>query len=293
MSTTQSGKWISDWTAEDPIQIGYVAVAHDGGTWTPGLRPYLQYRNLGVEGVSEEKVGVQHIRFTGDEAVQSDWHVHDLDFQFVYVLSGSIEIENRHGETVTLGPHDTGYTPGLFWHREKISPGYSCIEITGPARGETITGLDSPLPERAATLDPDVRANYTFESPDAYVKGNGPRKFFLYRDLGTREPSENRLHIHVVKATEPGAGTGWHYHTMAQWFWILGGTAGIRVEDKPHWQLVEGDSMCIGFGEHMRHNVAPFSGDYAVLEMCVPAVYDTIAVPPPENCDAAPEGAKE
>ena len=51
--------------------------------------------------------------------------------------------------------------------------------------------------------------------------------------------------------------------------------------------------MCIGFGETMRHNVAPVSGDYAVLEMCVPAIYDTIAVPPPENCDGAPEGAKE
>jgi hypothetical protein len=39
--------------------------------------------------------------------------------------------------------------------------------------------------------------------------------------------------------------------------------------------------MCVGYGKGMRHNVAPFSGDYAVLEMCVPAVYETIPVDAP------------
>jgi hypothetical protein len=80
---------------------------------------------------------------------------------------------------------------------------------------------------------------------------------------------------------------------MAQWFWILGGSAVIRVEDMPEWELVEGDAMCIGYGERMRHNVAPLTGDYAVLEMCVPAEYDTIAVPPPEGSAPPREGAKE
>ena len=45
--------------------------------------------------------------------------------------------------------------------------------------------------------------------------------------------------------------------------------------------------MCVGRGPHMRHNVTNFSGDYAVLEMCVPAEYDTIAVDAPEG--AAPD----
>lgn len=291
--SAQKDTWISGWTADEPIQIGYVAVGRDEGTWEQGLRPYLQYRDLGVAGVSDGKIGVKHIRTTSDTPVASDWHVHDLDFQFFYVLEGEITLENRHGESVTLGKGDTGYQPGLVWHRETISPGYACLEITGPAVGETITGLDSPLPARAAALDPERRGTFTYERPESYVKGNGPRKFFLYRDLGTREASDGRMHIHIVKATEPGAGTGWHYHTMAQWFWILGGSSVIRVEDRPRWELGVGDSMCVGYGESMRHNVAPFSGDYAVLEMCVPAEYDTIPVARPEGCDAAPEGAQE
>jgi hypothetical protein len=80
---------------------------------------------------------------------------------------------------------------------------------------------------------------------------------------------------------------------MAQWFMIVGGESWIRVEDRPTEHITVGDSMCIGSGEHMRHNVAPFSGDYAVLEMCVPAEYDTVAVPPPEGADTAPSGARE
>ena len=107
MSTVENA-WISDWTAEEPIQIGYVAVGRDEGTWEQGLRPYLQYRDLGVAGVSDGKIGVKHIRTTSAEPVSSDWHVHDLDFQFFYVLQGEITIENRHGESVTLGPGDTG-----------------------------------------------------------------------------------------------------------------------------------------------------------------------------------------
>ena len=80
---------------------------------------------------------------------------------------------------------------------------------------------------------------------------------------------------------------------MAQWFMIIGGSSVIRVENRPAYELNVGDTMCIGYGEHMRHNVAPFSADYAVLEMCVPAEYETTAVPPPEGAAPAPEGAKE
>jgi hypothetical protein len=36
----------------------------------------------------------------------------------------------------------------------------------------------------------------------------------------------------------------------------------------------------------MRHNVTDFSADYLVLEMCIPAEYETIAVDEPEGADA-------
>ncbi len=290
--TAEGGRWITDWTAADPVRIGYTAVAHDEGTWETGLRPYLSYRDLGLAAASGGKIGAKHVR--SEEAASSDWHCHDLDFQFFYVLKGTISIETERGEKVELGPGDTGYHPGLFRHREAISAGYEAVEITGPADGETITGKDAPLPERAATLDPDRDAFYSRDIDENYEMAAGPRAFFKYRDLGLRSRTDDRIHLHVVRATgEPGAGTGWHYHSMAQWFMIVGGTSTIRVEDRATQPLVVGDTMCIGSGPQMRHNVAPFSGDYAVLEMCIPADYETIAVEAPEGSAPAPEGAAD
>jgi quercetin dioxygenase-like cupin family protein len=293
MDATHQQTWISGWTAEDPIQIGYTAVGRDEGEWVSSDRPNLETRDLGVADASRGKIGVTHVRRTGTGPVELDWHCHDLDFQLVYLLQGSLTIEDEHGET-TLGPGDCVCMPALYRHRESIGDTYEAILITAPARYETIEGRNSALPARAAALDPDRRPVVTYERPESYTVGAGPRRFFAYRDLGTRGPTEDRIHVHIVRAQgEPGAGTGWHYHTMAQWFMILGGNSIIRVEDRPKYELGPLDSMCIGSGEQMRHNVAPFSGDYAVLEMCVPAEYETIPVPPPAGADAPPDGAKE
>jgi quercetin dioxygenase-like cupin family protein len=284
MSTMET--WKTGWTAEEPLEIGYTDVPHDGGTWERGLRPHFEYRDLGLAAVTGGKLTAMHIRTVpGAGEMRSDWHCHDLDFQFFYVVKGSITIETAHGETHTLGPGDTGYHPPLYFHREyDVSPDYEVVEITAPAEADTFTGRDAPLPERAAGLDPERRPVYTFERPESYELGAGPRKFFKYRDLGTRGPTGGRIHLHLVRATgRPGDGTGWHYHSMAQWFMIVGGRGEIRVEQRPRQPLEPGDTMCIGAGPQMRHNVGPFSGDYAVLEMCVPAEYETVAVDAPEG----------
>jgi quercetin dioxygenase-like cupin family protein len=275
---------MTGWTADEPLQIGYTDVPAGAGTWEKGLRPHLEYRDLGLAAATGGKMSAQHIRAVGRAGeMRDDWHSHDLDFQFFYVLKGAITIETEDGDVVTLCPGSTGYQPPLYRHREyDFTEDYECMAIYAPASFETVHGLDAPLPERAKELPPDRKPVYQHDTEDAYEMGAGPRKFFKYRDCGTREPTEGRIHIHVVRATgQPGEGTGWHYHTMAQWFLILGGTSDIRVEDRPRQHLSAGDTMCIGAGPAMRHDVSPYSGDYAVLEMCVPAEYDTVAVDQP------------
>ncbi len=294
MSTSSSTEWISGWTAQQPTQIDYVAVGPDEGTWHPFVQAGLEMRDLGLSDASEGRVSAHHIRGTGTPAGVGEWHCYDLDFEFFYVIAGRLEIEDQDGQVHEFGPGGAGYQPGLFWHREISRSGdLELVWITCPARPTRIDGRESPLPARAASLPPDRTAVYTHELDENYELGAGPRKFFRYRDLGTRGPTEGRIHVHIVRATEPGAGTGWHYHSMAQWFMIVGGDSWIRVEDRPAQHLVVGDTMCIGRGEGMRHNVAPFSGDYAVLEMCVPADYETVAVERPAGAAPAPEGAQE
>jgi quercetin dioxygenase-like cupin family protein len=282
----ESSPWVTGWTATDPLSIGYTQVRSDEGRWESGLRSHLQYRDLGLAAVTGGKLSAQHIRAVGKAGeMRNGWHCHDLDFQFFYVLRGWLKLQTQDGEHLTLGPGDSGYHPPFYWHDEyDFSEDYEVVELTGPAHVETITGRETPLPDRAATLDPAREPFYSFDVPENYEMGAGPRKFFRYRDLGTRGPTDGRIHLHVVRATgQPGEGTGWHYHSMAQWFMVLEGTSDIRIEEMPRQTLGPGDTMCIGSGPDMRHNVAPFSGDYAVLEMCVPAEYETQAVEAPDG----------
>jgi quercetin dioxygenase-like cupin family protein len=287
MSTVDKAAWQSGWTADDPPPIAFVHVPADAGSWSPSNRAGVERRDLGLNEATDGKMDVQHLRSAGGPADSGKWVAHDLDFQFLYVLRGELTLETEDGEQ-TLAVGGAACLPPLTRHRWGArSDDLEAVEITAPATFETVVGRDAPLPPRAAQLDPARAARITDDSDDNYVMGAGPRKFFRYRDLGARAVTDDRFHIHIVRATgQPGAGTGWHYHTMAQWFMILGGDSDIRVEDGPRTHLSTGDTMCIGAGPQMRHNVAPFSGDYAVLEMCVPAEYDTLAVD-------APEGAAE
>lgn len=296
MSIVSDVTWTTGWNASEPPQIGHVSVPVGQGAWKEGAQAGFEYRDLRLADASGGLLGAKHIQTTaGSAAKASGWQCHDLDFEFFYVLDGLIKIETLEGDNYVLCKGSAGCHPPLYWHRiYDVSDDFECVYITAPATFATIRDRDAALPPRAAMLRADRKPTYTFESENAYKMGAGPRPFFKYRDFGTSTMTDRRLHIHVVRANgEAGVGTGWHYHSMAQWFLILGGWSYIRLENNPKVKLEYLDSMCLGRGPSMRHNVAPYSGDYAVLEMCVPAEYDTIAVPPPEDADAPPEGAAD
>ncbi len=276
--TQQATDWQTGWTAESPASIGYAWAANEGGEYAARAGDGLRYRDLGVREASGGTIGVSRLRL-GDAEQAGGWRLLDGDFEFLYVLRGAVTIEGPDGETVTLQEGGAAVRPGRHPYRlSGISPDFDAVQITSPAgvgvlRGDGALGADRGAPTHAPV--------YTHDTEDQYKRGDGPRAFFSYRDLGTRGPTDERIHIHVVRASEPGPGTGWHYHTMAQWFMVIGGTADITVGDRALQPLAWGDAMCIGKGEQMRHNVTDFSGDYLVLEMCISASYDTIAVDPP------------
>lgn len=277
------------WTPTDAPEIDYVWAPADADWWQSGPWPHLESLDLGLAEASGGSIGAQRVRVAGGDALaDTGWHWHDGDFDFLYILSGSLEIETHGGDHYTLGTGATACLPTRCRHREYgRSPDLEYVHITVPGTPATFVAGDG-IP-----YEPEAVPTFTFDTPESYELGAGPRSFFNYRDLGTGRLTDGRIFIHVVRATEPGPGTGWHYHTMAQWFLILGGSSVIRVEHRPKQELNVLDSMCIGRGPNMRHNVAPYSGDYAVLEMCVPAAYETIPVAVPDSADAAPAGVME
>jgi hypothetical protein len=53
-----------------------------------GLRGYFEYRDLGIERATRGKVVAHVIRARPEKAPHGEWHWHDVDMQFVYVLKG-------------------------------------------------------------------------------------------------------------------------------------------------------------------------------------------------------------
>lgn len=278
MSATRSA-WRTGWTAEDPAYVGFAWAPNDGGTYEPLKDDGLVARDLGLDAASTGVIGANRIRVADAEAA-GDWRSLDADFDFLYVISGSVRVDGGDGRSVTLGTGGCAVHPSRYAYRfAGFSDDFEAVHITSPAEVQIARGDAA----RRAAGAPAHEPIYTHDLDDQYRRGDGPRAFFLYRDLGTRGPTSDRIHFHVVRATEPGVGTGWHYHSMSQWFMVIGGSADISVEDHRKVALGWGDAMCIGAGAAMRHNVTDFSADYLVLEMCIPAEYETIAVPRPEG----------
>ena len=127
--------------------------------WSVGARSEFTYRDLGLAGASGGAIGARHVRRVGAGAIGFDWHCHDADFQFNYVIAGSATVETEHGERHRLSPGDAICQPGLHRVRElDFSEDYECIQIAVPAEAMApIVGLDAKLPPRARTLDPARR----------------------------------------------------------------------------------------------------------------------------------------
>jgi quercetin dioxygenase-like cupin family protein len=262
------------WTAESAPKVTYSLVPGDASDWEDDEQSGLAVLDLGLGAASAGALGATKIR-ARRAGSNRDWEAHELDFQFIYVLAGSLEVETEDGERITLEAGDATYRPRGTRHIENWSSDFEAIQLTSPA---SFTST-----EAAITNADSSRPTYAFDRPDAYEAGKGLRSFMRYRDLNTTEPSGGRIHLHTVGALAPQEhGTGFHYHTMAQIFIVLSGSAYIEVEGQPKHRLKVGDAMCVGAGPGMRHNVSEIDEEYAVIEACIPAEYDTIPTDAPD-----------
>ena len=81
----------------------------EGAKWTPGLREIFDYRDLGIKGGTNGDYVAHVIKANGKEQKDEvqQWHVHDCDFQFVYVLNGWAKFEYEGQGVHTIKKGDT------------------------------------------------------------------------------------------------------------------------------------------------------------------------------------------
>lgn len=108
--------------------------------WATGLRPYFEYRDLGIRGATADAVLAHTMRAVKPCAGPGGYHSHTLDFQMVYLLRGAIRMYFEDlGEVHLDTPGDAWYQPPGIEHEVMwYSPDYEVLEITMPADFPTV-----------------------------------------------------------------------------------------------------------------------------------------------------------
>ena len=114
-----------------------------------GLRGYFEYRDLGIKRATRGKVVAHVIRARPGKAPHGDWHMHDCDAQFVYVLKGWVEFEYEGVGKVTMRAGSCFYQPPRIRHREiRHSKDIEMLEVVAPADFETLDARPPAKPKR-------------------------------------------------------------------------------------------------------------------------------------------------
>jgi quercetin dioxygenase-like cupin family protein len=113
---------------------GFVASHARDAHFERGLRAFFEYRDLGIKQATGGRVVAHVIRAGGGSDFSSQPHLHDTQFQFVYVLKGWIEFEYEGQGVVRLEAGSSVYQPPQIRHRELgHSPDVELLEIVMPA----------------------------------------------------------------------------------------------------------------------------------------------------------------
>ena len=117
------------------IASAQVASFADKPVLVPGRRNFLQYRELGVTKASNGRIRAQVTSASQGLSEETGWHVHHCEGQFVYMLSGWVDLEFAGGEVIRIKEGDSMYIPGETPHNEtKTSDTFELIEISVPAK---------------------------------------------------------------------------------------------------------------------------------------------------------------
>ncbi len=106
-----------------------------------GLRTYAQYRDLGIKDATNGMAVAHVIRFVGacDPKVVSKEHLHEAEFQMIYVLKGSMVSSFEGQGTHTMKAGDAWLQPHGIKHKVlDYSSDCEVLEIVMPANFKTV-----------------------------------------------------------------------------------------------------------------------------------------------------------
>lgn len=119
----------------------FVVSRQRDGHFQAGLRPFAQYRDLGVRDATDGAAVAQIIRFVGpfDAKTAGKKHYHFTEFQLMYLLQGRLKLNfEKHGD-FTMTPGDAWLQPNGIKHTVlDFSDDCEILEVTFPANFKTV-----------------------------------------------------------------------------------------------------------------------------------------------------------
>ncbi|HEX7954844.1 MAG TPA: cupin domain-containing protein [Burkholderiales bacterium] len=104
-----------------------------------GLRPFFQYRDLGIRDATNGAIVAHVIRAKPGTKMQPERHHHEVQFQMVYVLKGWVKFNYEGVGEVTLTAGSCVHQPPGIRHTELAhSDDLELIEIVMPANFRTV-----------------------------------------------------------------------------------------------------------------------------------------------------------
>jgi hypothetical protein len=135
----QGGKAKNPVTARPPQK--FTVSHHREEDFASGLRSYAKYRDLGIRDATSGMVQAHVIRLIPPCVPEevSKLHLHDVDFQMVYVLKGWIKSEFEGSGVTVMREGSSWIQPPRIKHRVlDYSDDCELLEIILPAEFETV-----------------------------------------------------------------------------------------------------------------------------------------------------------
>lgn len=105
----------------------------DNAKYVAGRRAFFKYRDLGVTDATQGFMRAQVTSAEQGMSKPTGWHVHKCQAQFVYILSGWIDLEFADRK-VRIGAGDSIMIPGDTPHNETgTSDTFELLEVSIPA----------------------------------------------------------------------------------------------------------------------------------------------------------------
>ncbi|MBI07148.1 MAG: cupin [Rhodospirillaceae bacterium] len=132
MSMGSTAKVNKSQAIEDVERI--VIARKEQANYVVGRREWMKYRELGVSKGSNGRIRAQVTSASKALSEPTGWHTHLCEGQFVYMLTGWIDLEFAGNRVERLEAGDSVYIPGNTPHNEiATSDSFELVEISVPA----------------------------------------------------------------------------------------------------------------------------------------------------------------